>query len=39
MNVPCGFSEGLPIGMMLVGKHFGEQALLNAALAFEKLQQ
>jgi amidase len=39
MNVPCGFSEGLPIGMMLVGKHFGEQTLLNAALAFEKLQQ
>ena len=39
MNLPCGKSEGLPIGMMLVGKHFGEQAILNAAHAFELLNQ
>jgi amidase len=37
INVPCGKSEGLPIGMMLVGKHFGEQTILNAAHAFERL--
>jgi amidase len=38
MNVPCGMSGGLPIGMMLVGKHFGEQTVLNAAYAFEHLR-
>ncbi len=37
LNVPCGKSEGLPIGMMMVGRHFHEQTILNAALAFEKL--
>jgi amidase len=37
MNVPCGKSNGLPIGMMLVGRYFEEQTILNAALAFEKL--
>jgi len=37
MNIPCGKSDGLPIGMMLVGKHFDEQTMLNVALAFEKL--
>jgi len=37
LNVPCGKSEGLPIGMMMVGRHFDEQTVLNAALAFEKL--
>ena len=37
LNVPCGKSGGLPVGMMLVGRHFDEQTILNAALAFEKL--
>ena len=37
LNVPCGKSDGLPIGMMMVGKHFDEQNILNAALAFERL--
>ena len=37
LNVPCGMSQGLPIGMMLVGRHFEEQTVLDAALAFEKL--
>lgn len=37
LNVPCGRSMGLPIGMMLVGRHFDEQTILNAAYAFEKL--
>ncbi len=37
MNIPCGMSGGLPIGMMLVGNHFSEQTILNAAHAFEEL--
>lgn len=37
MNVPCGMSHGLPVGMMLVGRHFAEQMLLDASLAFQKI--
>jgi aspartyl-tRNA(Asn)/glutamyl-tRNA(Gln) amidotransferase subunit A len=35
--VPAGFSsEGLPIGLQLVGKPFGEETILHAAYAFEQ---
>jgi amidase len=36
MNVPCGKSNGLPVGMMLVGRHFDETTLLQAAHAYEE---
>ena len=36
MTVPCGMSEGLPVGMMLVGRHFDESTVLRAAHAFEQ---
>lgn len=36
MNVPCGVSDGLPIGMMLVGKHYDETTIYRAAYAFEQ---
>lgn len=36
MNVPCGLSEGLPIGMMLVGERFREMKIYQAAHAFEQ---
>lgn len=36
MNIPCGLSEGLPIGMMLVGPHYGEMKIYQAADAFEQ---
>jgi Asp-tRNA(Asn)/Glu-tRNA(Gln) amidotransferase A subunit family amidase len=35
MNVPCGMSDGLPIGMMLVGRHGEDATVLRAADAFE----
>jgi amidase len=35
MNVPCAMSAGLPVGMMLIGRHGGEPAILRAAHAFE----
>ncbi len=35
MSVPCGMSDGLPIGAMLVGKHFDESTIYAAAAAFE----
>jgi amidase len=36
MNVPCGMSDGLPVGMMLVGKHYDESTIYRAAHAFEQ---
>ncbi len=36
MTVPCGTSEGLPIGMMLIGPNWGEAKILRAARAFEE---
>ena len=36
ISVPCGFSDGLPIGMQVIGKHFDEAAILRAAFAFEE---
>lgn len=36
MTVPCGRSDGLPIGMMLVGRHWDEETVLRAAYAFEQ---
>lgn len=35
ISVPCGMSEGLPVGMMLVGRFFEEATLYRAAAAFE----
>lgn len=36
ISVPCGFSQGLPIGMQVIGKHFDEAAILRTAYTFEE---
>ena len=36
MNVPCGLSEGLPIGLMLAGSKYGELKIYQAAHSFEQ---
>jgi aspartyl-tRNA(Asn)/glutamyl-tRNA(Gln) amidotransferase subunit A len=37
MSVPCGFSSnGLPIGLQLLGPHFGEHQVLRAAYHYEQ---
>jgi aspartyl-tRNA(Asn)/glutamyl-tRNA(Gln) amidotransferase subunit A len=37
MSLPAGFSEnGLPIGLQLIGKPFGEETILQAGYAFEQ---
>ena len=36
MSLPCGLSEGLPIGLMLVGPNYGEMKIYQAAHAFEQ---
>ena len=35
LSVPCGFSDGLPVGMQLIGPHFSEDTLLRTAHAYE----
>ena len=36
MSIPCGFAEGLPVGMQLIGGELQEGTLLQAANAFER---
>ena len=37
ISIPCGVnSEGMPIGFQLIGNHFEEATILNAAYAYEK---
>jgi aspartyl-tRNA(Asn)/glutamyl-tRNA(Gln) amidotransferase subunit A len=37
ISVPCGFSsEGLPVGLQLIGKPFEERTVLQAAYSFEQ---
>ncbi len=37
ISIPCGVnSEGMPIGMQLVGNKFEEEKIINAAYAFEQ---
>ncbi|NMM64838.1 Asp-tRNA(Asn)/Glu-tRNA(Gln) amidotransferase subunit GatA [Clostridium sp. P21] len=37
LSLPCGFSkEGLPIGIQIIGPHFGEKKILKTAYALEK---
>ena len=36
-SVPAGLSQGLPVGMMLVGKRFADATCLRVAHAFEQL--
>jgi aspartyl-tRNA(Asn)/glutamyl-tRNA(Gln) amidotransferase subunit A len=35
ISVPCGFVGGLPVGLQLIGPHFGEARLLAAAHAYQ----
>jgi len=37
ISVPCGLVDGLPVGLHLVGPHFGEESLLNCAYQYEQL--
>jgi amidase len=36
MSIPCGMSDGLPIGLMLIARHYDESTIYRAAAAFEK---
>ena len=37
LSMPCGVdSEGMPVGMQLIGKRFDEETILNAAYTYEQ---
>lgn len=36
ISVPCGFDNGLPIGLQIIGKHFDEATVYRVAHAFEQ---
>jgi len=36
ISIPCAMSDGLPVGLMLIGKHFDEGTLYRLAYAFEQ---
>jgi len=38
LSMPCGMSDGLPVGVMLVGRHWDEPTLYRAAFTFEQAE-
>lgn len=36
ITLPCGLSDGLPAGLMLIGRHFDEMTIYKAASAWER---
>jgi aspartyl-tRNA(Asn)/glutamyl-tRNA(Gln) amidotransferase subunit A len=36
ISIPSGFVDGLPVGMQIIGKHFGEETMFRIAYAYEQ---
>lgn len=35
ISIPCGDTDGLPVGLQMIGRHFDEATLYRAAFAYE----
>ncbi len=35
LSIPCGFSNGLPVGLQILGKHMDEETILNVGEIYE----
>lgn len=36
LSVPCGFVDGLPVGLQILGKHWDEETILKVGYAYEQ---
>lgn len=36
ISVPCGLSDGMPVGLQIIGKQFDEATIIRSAYAFEQ---
>ena len=36
ISIPCGLSNGLPVGLQIIGKHFDESMVYKVAYAYEQ---
>ncbi|MGG3801333.1 Asp-tRNA(Asn)/Glu-tRNA(Gln) amidotransferase subunit GatA [Metabacillus fastidiosus] len=36
ISIPCGFANGLPLGLQIIGKHFDESTVYRVAHAYEQ---
>jgi aspartyl-tRNA(Asn)/glutamyl-tRNA(Gln) amidotransferase subunit A len=36
MSIPCGFAEGLPVGLQLMSRHFDEESLITVGHKFQQ---
>lgn len=39
MSIPCGFLNGLPVGLQIIGPHFAEAKLLSVAHGYQRETQ
>ena len=39
LSINAGFSDQLPVGMMITGKMFDEVTVLNVAYAYEQMRE
>jgi aspartyl-tRNA(Asn)/glutamyl-tRNA(Gln) amidotransferase subunit A len=37
ISIPCGLSDGLPVGLQIIGKAFDEATVLRAAHAYQQV--
>lgn len=37
ISTPCGFSDGMPVGLQMLGKHFDEATILRIAHAYQQV--